>query len=59
MSTLNEIESRAKLYAEARESLAAIVSELNAGIEALKRQAMPTSSAPSAVPAHTTMPCAR
>ena len=41
MSTLNEIESRAKLYAEARESLAAIVSELNAGIEALKRQAMP------------------
>lgn len=41
MTPLHEIESRAKLYAEAREKLAAIVSELNAGIEALKRKAMP------------------
>lgn len=41
MSTLNEIESRAKLYADARENLAGIVANLNAGIEALKRQAMP------------------
>lgn len=41
MSTLNEIESRAKLYADARENLASIVADLNAGIEALKRQAMP------------------
>jgi Bacteriophage Mu Gam like protein len=41
MPTLIEIDSRAKLYADARESLAGIVSELNAGIEALKRQAMP------------------
>lgn len=41
MTTLNEIEARAKLYAEARERLAGIVADLNAGIEALKRQAMP------------------
>lgn len=41
MTTLIEIENRAKLYADARESLAAIVSDLNAGIEAMKRKAMP------------------
>lgn len=41
MATINDIEIRAKRYAESRERLAAIVSELNAGIEALKRQAMP------------------
>lgn len=41
MTTLTEIESRAKLYADARENLAAIVANLNAGIEAQKRQAMP------------------
>ncbi len=41
MTTLTDIEARAKLYADARESLAAIVSTLNADIEALKRKAMP------------------
>ena len=41
MTTLTEIEARAKLYADARESLSAIVSTLNAGIEAMKRKAMP------------------
>ena len=41
MTTLLEIEARAKLYADARESLSQIVSNLNAGIEALKRKAMP------------------
>ena len=41
MTPLVEIESRAKLYAEAREKLAGIASELTAGIEALKRNAMP------------------
>ena len=41
MTTLTEIEARAKLYADARESLSAIVSNLNAGIESLKRKAMP------------------
>ena len=41
MTQLTAIEARAKLYAEAREKLAAIVSDLNAGIEALKRNAMP------------------
>ena len=41
MTTLTEIEARAKLYADARESLSAIVSNLNGGIEALKRKAMP------------------
>lgn len=41
MPTLLEIEARAKLYAEARASLAETVSSLNAGIEALKRGAMP------------------
>lgn len=41
MTTLTEIEARAKLYADARESLSLIVSDLNAGIEAMKRKAMP------------------
>jgi len=41
MPTLLEIEARAKQYADARETLAEIVSNLNAGIEALKRGAMP------------------
>lgn len=41
MPTLNDIELRAKRYADARASLAAIVSDLTAGIEALKRQALP------------------
>ena len=41
MTQLTAIETRAKLYAEAREKLAAVVSDLNAGIEALKRNAMP------------------
>ena len=41
MTTLAEIDARAKKFADARESLAAIVANLNAGIEALKRQAMP------------------
>ena len=41
MPTLNEIEQRAKKYSDAREVLAGIVGNLNAGIEALKRQAMP------------------
>lgn len=38
---LSDIETRAKRYAEAREKLAAIITELNAGIEAQKRAAMP------------------
>jgi hypothetical protein len=41
MTTLIEIDTRAKLYADARENLASIVSELNAGIEACKRRAIP------------------
>ena len=41
MTTLSEIESRAKFYADARENLAEIVANLNAGIEALKRKSMP------------------
>lgn len=41
LTTLSEIDSRAKLYADAREDLAAIVTALNAGIEALKRDSMP------------------
>lgn len=41
MPIINDIEARAKLYAERRERLAAIVADLNAGIEALKRNAMP------------------
>lgn len=40
MTTLNDIESRARKFAEAREKLAAIVADLNAGIEALKREHM-------------------
>ncbi|MBV2160527.1 host-nuclease inhibitor Gam family protein [Achromobacter denitrificans] len=40
-ASLADIETRAKRYAEAREKLAELVSDLNAGIEALKRQAMP------------------
>ena len=40
-TTLNDIEQRAKRYADARASLGTIVSNLTAGIEALKRQAMP------------------
>ena len=41
MTTLSDIETRAKRFAESRERLAVIVSELTAGIEALKRAAMP------------------
>lgn len=41
MTTLSDIETRAKRFAEAREKLAAIVAGLNDGIEALKRQVMP------------------
>lgn len=40
MTTLYDIEQRARKFAEARERLAAIVAELNAGIEALKREHM-------------------
>lgn len=40
MTTLVDIELRAKRYAEAREHLAGIVAALNAGIEALKRDHM-------------------
>ena len=40
MPTLNEIEARAKRYAEAREVLAVIVGELHASIEKLKRSSM-------------------
>ena len=38
---LNVIEARARRYADAREKIAAIVTDLNAGMEALKREAMP------------------
>lgn len=41
MTTLQEIERRAKTYAEARAALAELAGELNAGIEALKRQSLP------------------
>lgn len=41
MTTLSDIETRAKRFAEAREKLAAIVADLNDGIQALKRAAMP------------------
>lgn len=41
MTTLNDIERRAKLYADAREALAGVVSRLNVGMESLKRQALP------------------
>lgn len=39
--TMNDIETRARKYAEAREKLSAIVADLNAGIEALKRNHLP------------------
>lgn len=39
--SMTEIERRAKALAETRERLAAIVAELNAGIEALQRANMP------------------
>lgn len=42
MPTLTEIESKAKKYAAARDSLAGIVSTLNQAIEALKRDALPS-----------------
>ena len=41
MPLMTEIETRAKYYATAREKLAALVSDLNASLEALKREAMP------------------
>ena len=41
MTTLAEIDRRARLYADARDHLAGIVTELTAAIEAIKRQAMP------------------
>jgi arsenate reductase-like glutaredoxin family protein len=41
MTSLSDIEARAKRYAEARERLAGIVAALNEGIEALKRAEMP------------------
>lgn len=40
MTTLTDLERRAKALADARETLTAIVTELNAGIEALKRDHM-------------------
>ena len=40
MTTLNDLERRTKLLADARAALADIVGELNAGIEALKRDRM-------------------
>lgn len=40
-TTLSDIEARARKYAEAREKLCAIVDDLNDGMNALKRQAMP------------------
>ena len=39
--TLADIEARARKFAEAREKLCGIVMDLNQGMEALKRQAMP------------------
>lgn len=39
--TLDTIERRTKRYAEAREHLAALVTELNAGIQALQRAQLP------------------
>lgn len=41
MTSLTDIETRAKKYAEARERIAAIVTDLNAGIEALARNELP------------------
>lgn len=40
-TALNQIEVKTKQYADARATLAAIVTSLNDGIEALKRQHMP------------------
>ncbi|MDR3352837.1 MAG: hypothetical protein LBO00_07565 [Zoogloeaceae bacterium] len=40
MTTLAEIERRAKLYADARENLSDIVASLTAGIEEMKRRAL-------------------
>ncbi|MEN9357149.1 MAG: hypothetical protein RL695_1320 [Pseudomonadota bacterium] len=39
--TLADIETRARKFADARERLCGIVAELNGGMDALKRQAMP------------------
>lgn len=41
MSTIDQIEARAKAYAQARERLAEAVSGLNAAIDALKREQLP------------------
>lgn len=41
MSTMNEIETRAKAFSEARTKLAEFVAELQAGIDALKRDHLP------------------
>lgn len=38
--TLGDIEARAKRYSDAREKLTALVADLNAGMDALKRQSM-------------------
>jgi hypothetical protein len=40
MTTLNDLERRAKALADTREAVSAIVGELNAGIDALKREHM-------------------
>jgi phage host-nuclease inhibitor protein Gam len=41
MSTLTDLDRCARLYADARDNLSGIVTDLTAGIEALKRRAMP------------------
>ncbi|GHU33600.1 hypothetical protein AGMMS50256_25830 [Betaproteobacteria bacterium] len=41
MTTLTEIEARAKKYADAREILTRLVADLEAACEALKREALP------------------
>ena len=41
MTTLTDIDRRARLYADARAHLSGIVSELTAAIEAVKRERMP------------------
>jgi hypothetical protein len=41
MTTLSDIDRRARLYADARENLAAIVTALTGAIETLKRDALP------------------
>lgn len=41
MPTMNDIELGAKTFAEAREKLAVLVTELNDGIEALRRESLP------------------